>query len=297
MGRFRSHGFYTVEDGKGRGWRYARLVRWFHFGEPPTPRDEAPLVVEFGLEWAHFRAKHHDALRLKVSTTGEETLDVAYSLGKVLAHYWKVTVSRHPSGERSRWWRWGSLRLPPVRFDVAVNPTGVRWCLGPDPQSWERYASWPERLRRNDLTWWKVHRSRIASEEVAHAHRAIPMPEGEYPAVVTLHRERWALVVGPYSLTRTASRRFRWVCPWNVHTTWSADVSIPDGVPVPGNSESDFYDGQDRIYGTGCTITRTAAEYLPGERWAEEAVAAVVATVYRTRVRRGRGVTDTGARP
>lgn len=289
----RSHGFLTVEDSKGRGWRHARAHRWWSWGAMPDDPSTPRVSVHTGVEWAHYWGVPHHLVRLKVSTTGEETLDVAYSLAGYVGHYWSFDVDRYDKKPRTK------VRLLPVRFDVALDLTGVRWCFGSDDHSWDRDASWVERLRRNDLKWWRVHRWRTNVETITTFHDTVPFPEGAYPAEFTLQRETWSLVVGPYYTTRRSRRRLRVVLPFGRWTRYSTEVKFPNGVPVPGNDESDFYDGQDHIYGSGCAITRwMAADAEEGSReWVEEAKAAMITVVNRHRTRYGRGVMDTGERP
>lgn len=277
----RSHGFTRTEDGRGRWWRNWRAHRWFSVGKPDAKQNPR-WTFHVGAELVH--GTTFGGLRLKVSTTGEETLDIAYGLGRLLQHYWSFDLERR--GRHVNLW-------PRVRFTVEVGLTYVSWCFGRETHSWERYASWRERRRRNRLVWWRVGKRRSEVEAVEEADVIVPMTEAGYPARLTLQRETWRMMVGPYSLTRQSKRRLRFYLPlWREHT-WSVDIRIPDGIPVPGNPDSDINFDPDWIFGTGASVSPHQAE--SGE-WRQEAIRAAVEAANRHRVRYGRGVTDTGRR-
>lgn len=300
------HGFRNVEDRHGRWWRNFRAHYWFSNAVelPVEPFVRETVDGEYGLllseiarprmatlgwtvhvggEFVH--GASFGGIGGKVSTTGEETLDVHYALGRLLHHYWSLDVEK--DGKH--------VRIPvPVRFTIDVGLTQISWCFGQDPQAWARDESWPERLRRNHLQWWRVRPYHDLVVDLATAERMVPLPEGDYPVTLTLRRRTSRIRVGPYQATRRG--------PWLVNfylPTWlwkreayEVDIKAPDGLPVPGNPESDISYGPDFIFGTGVTVSRESAEST--WRWAEEAVAAAVAAVNRTRVRYGKGVRDTG---
>jgi hypothetical protein len=63
----------------------------------------------------------------------------------------------------------------------------------------------------------------------------VPMPEGNYQAVVTVEKRTW--------------KRPRWPWPSNYRTDYSID--IPGGIPVPGKGENSWDCEDDAIHGTG----------------------------------------------
>ena len=87
----------------------------------------------------------------------------------------------------------------------------------------------------------------------------IPLPEGSYPATVTLECARW--------------KRRRWPFPL---VRMTADIDIPQGVPVPGKGENSWDCGDDAIYGMSCAATTV-----------EEAISKVVSSALRDRMRYG----------
>lgn len=285
-----------LERGK---WRYGRVSRWWSTARPNDETPEESSTFHVGFEWTHGPRKFMNGLRLKVSTTGEETLDVAYSLGPILSHYWAFDLERErPSRLRDR-----HVRIPiRIRFVVELGLTRVAWCFGQDDGSWSRDASWSERLRRNRLTWWHVSRYRRACDEIDSIEVAVPLPRKDddgigvetFPATVTLQREVWGMQVGPYGRWTRTTPRERWISfylPGFNRVSYSAKIDIPDGLPVPGKGENSWDCGPDAIYGTGAHVPPYAVET---REWVGLAVSAAVNAALRTRIRHGRGYADTG---
>lgn len=221
-------------------------------------RDDA-VHDTIGVEHAHGapwpsrgEGSFYNAFGIKVSTTGEETLDVHLAVpGLRLYLNWTRSVDgRHVQ-----------LR-PRVRFQGEIHPTGVSWCIGQNPHSWESRASWQTRLRRNDLTWWRTTRREVAS--VAYTVPvAIVMPEGAYAATARLEQSRWRKYLGPYRLTRRSRRRLR-IPLWLQRPRWRVSIDVPAGLPVPGKGENSWDCGPDATYG----VTYPELRHEPGPDWA-----------------------------
>lgn len=297
------HGFYQVEDPHGRWWRNLRAHYWAGFGGT-SPDGEPRWSVHVGGEWTHLHPTLR-RLRLKVSTTGEETLDVAYGLGPLAQHYWSLVLDGPgdpvTKGGRTHWRR-RQLRLPPLRFDLEVGVTGASWCLGADDGSWSTEAPLRERLRRGHATWWRyaARYRRGDPEVVAEADAEVLLPEGAYPLHVKLEREVRQARLGPLWLLRAppGRRRDRWRrgpsvwLPWGRRVGWTATWEAPDGLPHPGKGENSWDCGQDRVYASGVPVR----PYDPPDReWVAAAVAHATGVVLRDRVRYGSGMADTGA--
>lgn len=92
----------------------------------------------------------------------------------------------------------------------------------------------------------------------------IPLPEGQYRALVKLERDTW--------------KRTRW--PWwpLKRTRESYDFNIPDGIPFPGKGENSWDCGDDGLFGCGHSGGTEA-----------DAIGYVVAIVLRNRARYGGG--------
>lgn len=63
----------------------------------------------------------------------------------------------------------------------------------------------------------------------------VPMPEGNYPAIITREVRVW--------------KRARW--PWPSRTRVDFRIDIPAGIPVPGKGENSWDCEDDAIFGTG----------------------------------------------
>lgn len=100
---------------------------------------------------------------------------------------------------------------------------------------------------------------------IAEADVVIPLPEGGYPAHVTLERCLW--------------RRER----GRVRTTWRADVKPIVGIPEPGKGENSWDCGDDATYEMSTPVSG------PDGEWLSEAVGAMVNSVMRQRERYGSG--------
>lgn len=108
---------------------------------------------------------------------------------------------------------------------------------GEDVGPWTRVALWPG-IHIN-LTGHP--RDRLLGRKVCTTTQGeatpvvVPMPEGNYPAVVTVEKRVW--------------KRPRW--PWPSHYRTDYSIDIPSGIPVPGKGENSWDCEDDAIYGTG----------------------------------------------
>lgn len=110
-------------------------------------------------------------------------------------------------------------------------------------------------IRFDDLILGKADywREAIETREVF-----IPMPEGSYPATVTMEYANW--------------KRPRWF----KKTIISADVKLPNAIPYEGKGENSWDCGEDGLYGMSCSA-----------RNVEEAIAKVVESAMRSRRKYG----------
>lgn len=91
----------------------------------------------------------------------------------------------------------------------------------------------------------------------------IPMPEGPYEATVELRNDTWK---------RARS---------SAHVIRRAHITVPVGIPFPGKGESEWDCGEDACYGLTCPAATV-----------EEAIAAMVRTVFRSRRKYGSLMTE-----
>lgn len=124
-----AHGSFHVEDPKGRAWKSSRAFAWW--GQELDPISvEVGHAHHAGLEWS-IQHPHRAWVSLKVSTTGEETLDV---------HLGLLGVSTYWSYERRT--PFGIKRLRPIRFSV---------------RAWDGYLHFEGKTRWEGKTvnWWR----------------------------------------------------------------------------------------------------------------------------------------------
>lgn len=289
------HGFYQIEDKLGRWWRNTRVHYWFGFGD--DGHGEAAWMFHVGAEWVHLHRTLRQ-LRLKVSTTGEETLDIAYGLGPLAQHYWAFDLDvpgkvAEKFGRTFRQRR--ALRLPPIRFDIELGLTQASWCFGHDAQGWSSTAPWKEKLRQNHVKWFKLARQyRNGEPQLVRAVEVeIPMPEAVYPAVVKLYREVRQPMLGPLWIFRTnTKRRFmgpRFYLPIGRKVLHYAEVTVPEGIPKPGKGENSWDIGPGHLYGTSTYVTEPFDS--TDREWVATAVAAAIGSVLKSRIRHGHGLT------
>lgn len=315
----RCHGLRSVEDAHGRWWRGGRAHVWFPLGPARGFESDAGWRGDVGFEYVHGKTSY-GRLRLKVSTTGEETLDVAYGLGPLLQHYWSFVVQR-PGGTgacyalkkaaaehgpdcrrcggtglttRSR-----QVRLPRLRFEAAVGLTGASWCLGQDDGHWRTDAPLKERLRRNHLRWFRLgwHGGAEKPAVVDKTISAVYLPEGAYPVTVTLKRRRWRVLVGPYRPSRRSKCQVRFYLPVLRRVSYSAEIDAAadgaKGLPIPGKGENSWDCGQDALMATSVKVAKP--DDVRDREWLAPAIAKATESVLRSRLRYGSGIGDTGA--
>lgn len=285
-----AHGFISNEDRRGRRWRAGRVFLWLSRAAKQETDDK--VTVNPSIEWTLLPERLVQSLGLKVSTSGEETLDVHLYLGPLANIYLALNLDR-PGYKRLRLW-------PRFRFQLQLRLAGIDWCFGPDDRGWSRNASWAERLRRNRLRWFKGGWRRRENATVATTEVVVPLPEGIVPATATLERGVWNFEVGPYGLTRRSTRRLRFWLPVLRRVHWSAtiDARSGEGLPFPGKGENAWDCGPDAIRSISIAIDPpphplSIKDGRPGE-WTAKAIGHAVQATLRNRVRYGRGITDTG---
>lgn len=295
-------GSWGVEDRHGRWWRHSRGHYWFGWGD--DGHGERSGCVAVGGEFTTL-SKHLRRFGFKVSTTGEETLDVHLCLGPLAQLYGNTTITR--AGTKGR-----QVRLPGVRAILNVGLTGMDWCLGPDDGHHRSRETLRNRLLHSSVTWWRagwyggIHEKEAVQDPVM-AH--VVLPEGRYPVLVELHRHVWRYTLGPWFGPRSArwqdrrkangKGRFlvrRLVVPALRRVNYVASWEVPSGsggLPVPGKGENSWDCGPDGLYASGCDVR--APDGPHDKEWVGQAVASATAAVIKTRSRYGRGPEDTGA--
>lgn len=141
---------------------------------------------------------------------------------------------------------------------VSVHDWTIRMTPWGRSMEWAAKDPWWVRGVSLNLTDVVLGKSRYVCEQIGQSFPvSIPMPEGDYPAVFQRQRQTW--------------KRPRWFA----HTRESFDITIPKGIPFAGKGENAYDCDDDGLYGMGAEGT------------VEDAVAAVRATVLRSRKRYG----------
>jgi hypothetical protein len=126
---------------------------------------------------------------------------------------------------------------------------------------------WPtDAMLRNGIRWrWDpkvkdrlLGRREYSTVELEKIQTSVSLPEGQYPAEVTIIEERW--------------QRERMPWPSRVKRASHIEMGVP--IPVPGKGENSWDCGDDGIYATGSSSPTVSG-----------AVSSMVASVLRTRER------------
>jgi hypothetical protein len=152
------------------------------------------------------------------------------------------------------WWSIErSFSLERRDTSITIHDWQLWWNVWRDDNSWDRSVprwrcgNWDI---RKTLAGDCVYRSEVLSER----NVSIPMPEGCYPARVSLTRDTW--------------RRPRW---WT-RTVYRAEVDMLVPIPHQGKGENSWDCGKDALHG-GCFLAKTY----------EDAIASVVCQVLSAR--------------
>ena len=160
----------------------------------------------------------------------------------------------------SLWVRWDRTRSLSEEHDCNIYWLHYSlwihlWC---DPMGSNSKDPWWKRsivFHFDDIVFGKAQYSTQALKIV---ETFIPMPEGSYPATVTMELATW--------------KRPRWF----TKTLLCGNVEIPEGIPVEGKGENAWDCGEDAVYGYSVLAPSV-----------EDAIAAVVRSVLHDRQRYG----------
>jgi hypothetical protein len=186
-----------------------------------------------------------------------ETLTARIALPPV-ALYFGFGLPRIIAGavDRMRLHHWDIFDVSWNSGEGSIDGGFLMWSVWHDQHSWTsgtpkwRHGSFcPRRLILGN--------AKHLSRDIESVNVNIPMPEGNYPAVVTLKDEFWD--------------RPRWPFPVYVRR---ANVKLPVPIPHEGKGENSWDCGPDAIHGMTCPANNV-----------EDAIAAVVQSVLRNRRR------------
>lgn len=194
------------------------------------------------------------AVGIKVSTTGEETLDVRVGIG-FAQFYGSVTLRRRDGRDR---------RLPPVRVDLDVYWLDTDLWLRFDLGEYDRMYG---RGRRHFITHTGHLKDRLLGKraysvtEVKRTRSVVPLPEGGVSCEIVWEEATW--------------KRPRWP---RTLTVLRADVTPDRPVGTPGKGENSWDCGDDATHSI-CGPVKGTTE--------REAVMMLTSSVLRDRERYG----------
>lgn len=156
------------------------------------------------------------------------------------------------------WMQWANDRID---NSIRVFDTTIWIHLWTNPYEWSNKAKWwKQRQWRFNFADFIFGARNYTKREIEQRDVVIPMPEGNYPAVITLYEAAW--------------KRKRFPKDFRI---LRADVKPKDGIPHPGKGTMSYNCGTDATYGmtTGeCTSI-------------ESAIGQMVESVLRSRARYG----------
>jgi hypothetical protein len=161
-------------------------------------------------------------------------------------------------GVLSHDWMYKNFKYEDREIYVAIHDWTIWWSFWRDGNGWSsKESKWRVgSFHIDNLFLGKMtYKRQVLSEH----NVMIPMPEGQYPATIKLCEDSW-------SRPRWFTKRVR-----------RADVNLQIPIPFPGKGENSWDCGDDAIHGM-----------TTGARNVEDAIAAVVKSVLKSRRRHGR---------
>jgi hypothetical protein len=156
-----------------------------------------------------------------------------------------------------------------MRFELWHSGNDCMYCdgYGEHPKRW---IGWYRHIFIKEALLGRV---KYESKVIETHQTSVTMPEGSYPAIVTIHQDTW--------------RHHDWPFRLFPRVRTSARIEVPKGIPVPGKGENDYDCGEDAIYSTGSSEPTVHAavssiissalrdrERYGGQNWQPESVAA-----------------------
>lgn len=255
---------------KGAKWRAGRC--WLRYGRREDPDRDIPRH-EFSLEWyflrrhisfgfsLSFEIEDGQGIKLHASIPWLASLYVSHSLPMRLLK--RILPEHHYRHARMD----GSVDMEGSyhvdrRIGVSTCGDWFQWSFWTHPD-----GGWYQLSDHPPLPWWRefsffwkdklLGSMQHKKEVLTPAHPVqIPMPEGCYPAMLTVERSTWKRPRWPFKIVRV-----------------TRDIECEYGVPFPGKGENSWDCGDDGLFGTGFevdsdeqAVTRFAAAVLTNRR-------------------------------
>lgn len=222
--------------------------------------DSGPTLLEARCEAYAFSGAKHTGIALEFD---DDSAGIQLFVG--IAHVgdvWLTAGSPEIATRIYRRWKKGTPALNIV--SLRLHDRAIWWEVWHDKWGWK---SGTPKWRYGNFQWWDwitgkpVYRSELTEGPV---RVDIPMPEGTYPATVTLSRDTWTRARWPWPQVRNG---------YNIEML-SREDGKPGYVPVPGKGENSWDCGPDGIFGQSGSA-----------RTIEEAIGQLVAGALRDRKR------------
>jgi hypothetical protein len=254
------HAFHDALSGRlGQGWRNGRA--WLHLYRGHPDRGGRELTT-LSAQWVLLKRQHSIGIDLDVGT-GDTDRDVSFSLR---VPWFGIYLGASRVLPRGLEFHNPGQKYPSSRTLGATWHSGALWVKlwCDESESMGRAPWWDARSRWRSFA---IHpadlllgRTRCREQELSTVETAVPMPEGRYPATVTLKRRLW--------------KRARW--PWP-KVAPGAEVELRIPIPVPGKGENSYDCEDTAIFSQSCGTAATV----------EQALESVQQSALRSRLRYG----------
>lgn len=202
----------------------------------------------FGVEW-HLPG---GSVQLALTVGGvEDQLRLSISLWFVALYF-----SIENCAWIARWKPASSYQGKETSF--TIHDWSLWWSIWHDEYVWHsKTPRW--RIGSFNITDFFLGRAKYTKIDGESTPVMIPMPEGEYPAIVTFYQQTWKRPRWPVAKRRDGAK-----------------VNAGQGVPIPGKGENSWDCGEDAIFSSGSSTTTM-----------EGAIQDFIASVMHTRERYG----------
>lgn len=199
---------------------------------------------QVNVQWSFGRRAHSTHLSLDVDFVSENDITVSFGLWRLFMVYFTIHSHRFPNWSYSH----GERKL-----GVDIHDGSIWLHLWDDPND-----SHLHRMKVLPVVDWLFGKRRRNERLVVDGERNLVLPEGNYRLRIAVSENTWR-------------RRF-----WIADRVLLATIIPNKPVPIPGNTDSDFYSGEDAIH----EVTLQAATI-------DDAASKFFHHVYADRVRHG----------
>lgn len=250
--------FGTTPDGDRRVW-----LHWQNLMEDKGRPDARPW---HGRAWLNdWRAKHRTlgvewtfgpyarSCHVGISFDGSESeVMLRLAVPLLFSLYLSLDGWRRPIR------LWKALGYDDREFRLSAHDYALWWNVWHSDMEWKRGTPRWRHGSFHPIDFF-LGRQKHSSRIISTTNVLIPMPEGSYPAVVTLDESTWKRPRWPFAFRRKGAK-----------------IDVERGVEFEGKGENSWDCGKDAIYGLSCSATTV-----------DEAIGAFVEAALKNRRRYG----------